>query len=781
MKFGLGQPVLREEDKRLVVGAGQYSDDLNMPNQAYAFVLRSPFGHATISALDTGDAASAPGVLGVFTGNDLEADGIGMLPAMIGMMMPLKRPDGSDMFVPPRLPLAQGTVRTIGDPVAFVVAETLTQARDAAELITVEYDELPAVTSLAEAVANGAPAVWPQAPDNICYEHKSGDAAAVDAAFETATHTVRYEYDISRVSANPMEPRAALGSYDPAADRYTLQSGVQNPHDIRKFIAQSVLKIPETKLRVVARDMGGAFGVRSNVHPELPLVLWAARKLGRPVKWTGDRSDGLLSDEHARDNRWVVELALDEDGTLLALRALTYAGMGAYLSLFGGLTPILNAGGIAGVYKTPAISMHVLAVFTNTPSIAPYRGAGRPEVSFAIECALDRAARELGFDRIEIRRRNIIPPEAMPFQTGHAFIYDSGEFERNMDTALAQADAAGFETRRAEAVQRGKLRGFGIANAIEQSAGGFEEYGQIRFDPSGGATVLVGTHNHGQGHETVFRQLLVEIFGMEFDQIRVIQGDTDQVAFGHGTFGSRSSGVGSAAIGIAGEKIIEKCKAIAAHLFEAAVEDVEFGDGEFRVAGTDKTRTFQEVAKTAFMRALLPPEIEPGLMADGVFVPPAPTFPNGCHAAEVEIDPETGTIKIERYVVVDDVGTVMNPPLLKGQVHGGVVQGIGQILMEDVVFEPGTGQLLSGSFMDYAMPRADDLSPIEVAENPVPSKTNPFGIKGAGEGGSVGAMPCMMNAIVDALAPVGVTWLEMPTTPERVWRAIRDAKGNGAG
>jgi len=781
MKFGLGQSVLREEDKRLVVGKGQYTDDLNMPGQAYGHVLRSPVGHAAIKSIDTDEAKDAPGVLGVYACEDLEADGIGMLPAMIAMIMPLKRPDGSAMFVPPRMALAKDTVRTIGDPVAFVVAETVAQARDAAELIEVEYDELPTVVSIGEAIAEGAPAVWPGVPDNICFEHKSGDAAAVDTAFEGAAHTVRYEYDITRVSANPMEPRAALGSYDIADDRYTLQTGVQGPHDVRRFIAQFVLKVPETKLRVVSRDMGGAFGVRSNIHPELVLVLWAAKKLGRPVKWTSDRGEGLLSDEHARENRWVTELAFDEDGTLLALRALTHAGMGAYLSLFGGFTPIFNAGGIAGVYKTPAIAMTIRAVFTNTPSIAPYRGAGRPEVSFAIECALDRAARELGFDRVELRRRNMIPPEAMPFQTGHAFKYDSGEFEQNMDQALAQADAAGFEARRAEAARRGMLRGFGFANAIEQSAGGFEEYAQIRFDPSGSATVMVGTHNHGQGHETVFRQLLHEIFGLEFDHIRILQGDTDQVAFGHGTFGSRSSGVGSAAIGAAGEKIIEKCKAIAAHLFEAAVEDVEFGGGEFRVAGTDKTKPFQEVAKTAFMRALLPPDIEPGLIADGVFVPPVPTFPNGCHAAEVEIDPETGAIRIERYVVVDDVGTVMNPMLLKGQVHGGVVQGIGQILMEDVVFEAGTGQLLSGSFMDYAMPRADDLPAIEVSENPVPSPTNPFGIKGAGEGGSVGAMPCLMNAILDALAPVGVTWLDMPATPETVWRAIQDAKGNGAG
>ena len=607
MKFGLGQPVLREEDKRLVVGAGRYTDDINLAGQARGFVLRSDVAHARIAAIDTTAAEAAPGVLGVYTGQDLQADGVGTIPCIIAGMLPLKRPDGSNMYEPRRLPLAVDHVRTVGEPVAFIVAETHIQARDAAELIVVDYDDLPAVTSIASAIAPDAPSVWPDAPDNICYDHTIGDTAAVEAAFGSADHTVAYDYDITRVSANPMEPRAAIGEHDPVDGRFTLHTGVQNPHDIRRFLAQAVLKVPETQLRVVSRDMGGAFGVRSAIHPELVLVLWASRKIGRPVKWSGDRSEGLLSDDHARDNRWRVELALNSDGELLAVRVHTHAAIGVSLSLFGGLTPILNAGGIAGVYKTPAISVRVTAVFSNTPPVAPYRGAGRPEATFAIECALDRAARELELDRIAVRRRNIIPSSAMPFQTGLVFNYDSGEFERNMDQALTIADMTGFEARRTAAQKSGKLRGFGIAVSIEQSAGGFEEYAQIRFDPSGSATVLVGTHNHGQGHETVFRQVLVEKFGMDFDKIRIVQGDTDLVPFGHGTFGSRSSGVGSAAISVAADRIIEKCTAIAAHLFEAAPADVVFEDGEFRVAGTDKTRSFEEVVKTAFMRTLLPP------------------------------------------------------------------------------------------------------------------------------------------------------------------------------
>ena len=776
MKFGIGQSVRREEDRRLLLGGGRYTDDINLPGQAYAYILRSPVAHAHIARLDTGAAMEAPGVLAVLTSAELTADGIGAIPCLASQILPLKRADGSDIYVPPHPPLAGDIVRTIGDGIVMVVAETQNQARDAAELIEIDYEDLPAVVSVTEAAGKDAPSVWPDCPDNVSFVFAAGDTEAVDAGFAKADHVTRLDYAITRLAAAPMEPRAALGHYDRFEERYTLYSGLQNPHDIQRFLAEDVLKIPQTRLRVVSPDMGGAFGVRGTIHPELPLVLWASRRVGRPVKWIEDRSEAFLSDEHARDSTWIVELALDKQGTFLALRARTLAAMGAYLSFFGPFPAVANIGGLAGVYRTPAVSIEVAGLFTNTPPVAPYRGAGRPEATYAIERAIDKAAREMGIDRIELRRRNMIAPEQMPFQTGLTFTYDCGAFERNMNAALDVADHAGFDKRREEARTRGRLRGIGIANAIEQSAGGFEEYAQMRFDSGGNATLYVGTHNHWQGHETVFKQLIADRLGLDFASIRIVQGDTDLVAFGHGTFGSRSSGLGGAAIGAVSDKIVEKCMAIASHKFEAASADIEFVDGEFRITGTDRAIAFKEVARAAFVRANLPPGIEPGLMADSVFVPPAPTFPNGCHVAEVEIDPQTGITTIERYSVVDDVGTVMNPMLLKGQIQGGVVQGIGQVMMEEVVFEPESGQLLSGSFLDYCMPRADDLPPIEVSSNPVPTKINPLGIKGAGEAGCVGALPCLMNAILDALEPLGIHDLAMPATPERVWQAIRDAE-----
>ena len=757
------------------MGGGRYTDDINLPGQAYAHILRSPVAHARITQLDTNAATEAPGVLAVLSGADLAADGIGDIPCLASQIMPLKRADGSAIYTPPHAALASKTVRTIGDGIAMVVAETQNQARDAAELIEVDYEELPAVVSVAEAAKKGAPAIWPDCPDNVSFVFTAGDAEAVDAGFAKADHVACLEHEITRMAANPLEPRAALGHYDPIEDRYTLHSGVQKPHYVRQVIAGEILKVSENRLRVVSPDMGGAFGIRGTIHPELPLVLWASRRVGRPVKWVADRSEAFLADEHGRDSKWTVELALDKSGTFLALRARSLSAMGAYLSLIGPLPAVANIGGLAGVYRTPAMYMEVTALFTNTPPVGPYRGAGRPEAIYAIERVIDKAAREMGIDQTELRRRNMIAPDQMPFRTGLTFTYDCGAFEQNMDMTLDLADYAGFGKRREEAAARGNLRGIGIVNAIEQSAGGFEEYAQIKFDPGGNATLHVGSHNHGQGHETVFKQLIADRLGLDFEHIRVVQGDTDLVAFGHGSFGARSSGLGGAAIGAASDKIVEKCTAIASHMLEAAVTDIEYSEGEFRVAGTDRAIAFQEVARAAFVRASLPPEIEPGLMADGVFVPTAPTFPNGCHIAEVEIEPETGTTVIERYTVVIDVGTVMNPMLLKGQIQGGVVQGIGQVMMEEVVFEPGSGQLLSGSFMDYCMPRADNMPAIEVRSNPVPTKTNPLGIKGAGEAGCVGALPCLMNAILDALAPLGIHDFAMPATPERVWRAIRDA------
>ncbi len=775
MKFGLGQPVRREEDRRLLLGGGRYTDDINLAGQAYAYILRSPVAHARIIRLDTEAAKNAPGVLAVLGNAELTDDAIGTIPCLASHVLPLNRADGSPIYVPPHAPLAGDIVRTIGDGVAMVVAETQSQARDAGELIEIDYEDLPIVVSVADATAQGAPPVWPACPDNVSFVFTAGDAEAVDAGFAQADHITRLDYAITRLAASPMEPRAALGHYDRFEDRYTLYSGVQNPHDVRRFIAESLLNIPQTSLRVVSPDMGGAFGVRGTIHPEHPLVLWASRRVGRPVKWVEDRSEAFLSDEHGRDSMWTVELALDKAGNFLALRARTSAAMGAYLSLFGPFPAVANIGGLAGVYRTPAVGIEVTGVFTNTPPVAPYRGAGRPEASYAIERVIDKASREMGIDRIALRRRNIIAPEQMPFQTGLTFTYDCGAFGDNLDAVLEFADYAGFEKRREKARKRGRLRGIGVANVIEQSAGGFEEYAQIKFDSGGNATLAVGTHNHGQGHETVFKQLIADRLGLDFASIRVVQGDTDLVAFGHGTFGSRSSGLGGAAIGAASDRIVEKCTAIACHMLEAASGDIEFIDGEFRIAGTDRAIAFKDVARAAFVRAALPPGVEPGLMADGVFVPPAPTFPNGCHVAEVEIDPETGVTTIERYTVVDDVGTVMNPMLLKGQIQGGIAQGIGQVMMEEVVFDPENGQLLTGSFLDYCMPRAYDLPSIDVNANPVPTKTNPLGIKGAGEAGCVGALPCLMNAILDALAPLGIDDLAMPATPERVWRAIKDA------
>ncbi len=781
MKFGLGQPVRRYEDPRLLTGRGRFTDDFSFPDEAHAVVVRSPYPHADIKRIDTGPALACPGVRAVLTGEDAAADDLGNLPCIALALVPLERPDGTPMYTPPRPLLVRERVRMIGDYVALVVADSADEARDAAERVVIEYEELAFVTEGPAALAEGAARVWQDCPDNLCFQVEAGDREAVEEAFRRAHHVSRIEYPVTRVAVAAMEPRAAVGVYDDSEERYTLYSGTQGPHDMRRFIAESVLKVPETRLRVVSPDMGGAFGIRSNPYPELGLVLWAARRLGRPVRWTAERGETFLCDDHARDSQWTVELALDADGRFLALRVHSTAAMGAYLSLFGPLPAFLNLGGLAGVYRTPAIAASITAVFTHTQPTAPYRGAGRPEASLAIEQVIDVAAREMALDRVELRRRNLIAPEEMPFQTGLTFTYDCGEFEKGMDAVLGMADYAGFEARRREARARGRLRGFGLANAIEQSAGGFEEYARIRFDPGAAATLFVGTHSHGQGHETVFKQLLADVLGLAPDRIRVVQGDTDQVPYGHGTFGSRSSGAGGAAILAAADKIVAKCRRIAAHHLETAEADIEFAGGEFRVAGTDRAMALEEAVRMAFSRPALPPGEEPGMQADGVFVPPAPTFPNGCHACEVEIDPETGCIEVLGYHVVDDVGTVMNPLLLAGQIQGGIVQGLGQILMERIVWDPDSGQLLSGSFMDYAMPRADDLPFFDLDTNPVPTETNPLGIKGAGEAGCVGALPCLMNAIVDALAPLGVRSLDMPATPERVWRAIRDAEGNARG
>ena len=771
-EFAVGQPVTRTEDPRLLKGLGRYIDDITLPGQTHAVILRSPHAHAVIRSLDTEAAKAAPGVLAVLTGADCAADGLGDLPCD----QVRQRRDGSPLYRPPRPALVRDRVRLVGDYVALVVAETVAQAKDAAERIAVDYRPLPSVTDTAEAANPDAPLIWDDCPNNECFFHEDGDKAAVDAAFARAALVIERRFVISRVSAMPIGPRGCIGVYDPSDDRYTLHTGVQQAHLLRQRLARDVFGLPETQFRVVAPDIGGSFGLYSNVYPEQALVLWASRRTGRPVKWICERSEGMMSDDAARDNVSDAALALDGDGNFLAIRVSTFAALGAYLSLRGPLPPIVNLGSLAGVYTTPAIHVRVSGVFTNTNCTSPYRGAGRPESSTVLEQLIDEAARRLALDPAELRRRNTIPEAAMPYRTALTFTYDCGAFEKNMDDALALADWAGFAARRAEAASRGRLRGIGISNTVHRASGLELEAAQIRFDPSGTTTLMVGSVHHGQGHATTFTQIACDRLGLDPGSVRFVAGDTDMVTYGRGSFASRSAALGGSAVALAADKIIVKGRRIAAHMLETAEDDIEFADGRFAVSGTDRAVSLVDVAKRAYMPQRLAPDIEPGLDELAMFRPTALNFPNGCHIAEIEIDPETGTLEIVRYVVVDDFGTVINPLLLEGQVHGGLAQGIGQALMENVNFDPATGQLLSGSFMDYCMPRADDLCSYELVTNEVPTALNPIGAKGAGEAGAVGALPTMMNAVVDALAAVGVEHIAMPATPERIWRAISEAR-----
>lgn len=710
---------------------------------------------------------AAPGVLAVLTGADWKEWGWGDVPGD----PPRKMRDGSPGYNPPFPALVLDATHYVGDPVAFVVAESRAQAQDAAELIEIDYAPLPSVTDTEAALAVDAPAVWPDNPGNIAFVHLVGNKEAADAGFEKAARVVKHKFVINRVAPATMEPRACLGHYDGFEDRYTLYTTLQHANPYRMNMSR-VIGVPESRIRIVSGDIGGSFGMKSSVYNESLLVLWASQILGRPVRWTSDRSEAFQTDCQGRDNVTEAELALDADGHFLAMRVKTVGSVGAYMTQAGGGPLTTNLGTLAGVYKTPAIHVDVTAVYTNTTMTRPYRGAGRPEAAYVIERLVELAADEIGMDPAELRRINTIPPDAMPFQTGLTFKYDCGEFEKNMDLALEMADYAGFETRRSDAKARGKLRGIGISNTIERAAAPGFEGGEIRFDRTGTATVLSGSIAQGQGHETVFKQLVCDRLGLDYDEVHYGQGDTDLVPFGQGTGGSRSATIGGSALVMASDKIIEKAKRIAAHLLEAAVDDIEFEEGVFTVAGTDRTKTIKEVARAAANPASLPDGIEPGLTAQAVYTAKAMNYPNGCHVVEVEIDPETGVVEIVGYNVVDDVGTVMNPLLLKGQIHGGVAQGVGQALMEDMRYDPATGQNVTASFMDYAMPRADTLPMIEVKSNGVPTKTNPLGVKGAGEAGTVGALPAVTNAIVDALAEFGVTHIEMPATPERVWRAI---------
>jgi carbon-monoxide dehydrogenase large subunit len=694
------------------------------------------------------------------------------------MTLKRKRPDGSPMFAPPHRGLAMERVRYVGDPVAVVIAETLAQAEDAAELVDVDYDPLPSVTDTAAAAAPGAVAVYEECPDNVSNVFEAGDRAAADAALAGAARVVKRRYVITRVHAQFMEARGAMGVWDPGEERYTLYADVQYPHRVRNALATNIFKIPEHQIRVIAGDVGGGFGTKGWQYPEHRLMLWAARKVGRPVKWACERREAIPADEHARDNVTEAELALDAEGRFQGLRVRTLANVGAYVSSDRNLLATFsNVATLVGVYHFPAAHVEVRSVLSNTNSTAPYRGAGRPEATYVIERLIDDAARELGLDPLELRQKNVIAAAAMPYKSPLGVTYDCGEFGAIMAEALELADVKGFAARRDAARQRGKLRGLGVANAIEQAAGPQPEFAEIRFTPGGSVLVLMGTKNQGQGHETIFRQILHERLGLDPRDVRYIDGDTDRVGFGMGTMGSRSTVIGGTALWMAGEKVITKGKKIAAKLLEAAEADIAFAAGRFAVAGTDKAVTIKEVARAAFQPNQLPPGLEPGLYETGTFVPKQATWPNGCHVCEVEIDPDTGAVTLDRYAIVDDVGTVINPVTLKGQIHGGVAQGVGQALGEQVVYDPESGQLLTASFMDYTMPRADTFPDMVIHSHPVPTKLNPLGAKGAGEAGTVGALPVVMSAVVDALSQVGVRALDMPATSERVWGAIQAARG----
>lgn len=766
-EFAIGQGVSRFEDPRLVRGGGKYIDDVVYPGMAYGVVLRSPHGHAKIISIDTSAAKAAPGVLAVITAADWKTAGLGELPSHGG----LKRRDGSPMFKPSYPVLADDRVRWVGDPVAFVVAETQAQAADAAELIAVDYEPLPAVVSTAKAIEPDAAKVWDGCADNISFVELIGDKAATDAAFAKAAHIVKHRFVINRVTAASMEPRGAVGVYLPAEDRYIIHSPVQRAHPYRSELAKQVLKVAESKVRVICIDVGGSFGMKTPVFNEAPLTLFASKLTGRPVKWISTRTEAFLSDAQARDNVTEAELALDKDGIFLGLRVKTIAAIGAYLQ---NNMPafLLNAGTLAGTYRTPAIFVDITGVFTNTNPVRPYRGNGRPEAGYVIERIIDIAADELKIDPIELRRRNYISPQQMPFKTGLTFMYDCGEFEKNMDMALELHDSAGFKRRREESRRRGKLRGLGISNTIERAAAGGTEGAEVRFDRSGSVTLFSGSVTAGQGHETVFKQLVCDRLGLHPDDVRYVQGDTDEVFYGEGTGGSRTSTMSSAAFQMATDKVIEKAKVIAAHALKIDVPDVNFAEGVFSSPKTNRTMTIKDVAIDSANPAKIPASMEPGLFATAVYKAPVQNFPNGCHVCEVEIDRETGVVDIVRYSVVDDVGTVLNPMLLHGQIHGGVAQGAGQVLMEDIHFD-ASGQLVTASFMDYAMPHAHNLCEMEVESNPVPTKTNPLGTKGAGEAGNVGALPAVANALVDALSEFGIKHIEMPATPERVWRAMQ--------
>ena len=777
----IGKRIERKEDRRFLTGAGQYTDDITLPHQSYACFLRSPYAHAKIKAIRTDAAKKMPGVLAIYTGADIPAT-VGGLPC--GWL--ITGTDGKPMKEPKHPLLAQGKVRHVGDQLAIIVADTLEQARDAMEAIEVDYDELPAVVDVRDALKKGAPSVHEEAADNVCYVWALGDKAAVDAAFAKAAHVTTLEYANNRLIPNAIEPRACNAMYTRADESYTLYVTSQNPHVERLLMTAFVLGLPEHKVRVIAPDVGGGFGSKIYLYAEETVCVWASRLVGRPIKWTADRSEAFLSDAHGRDHWTKAELALDKDGKFLALRVKTSASMGAYLSTFASCIPtILYATLLAGQYTTPAIHAEVTAVFTNTAPVDAYRGAGRPEATYVVERLVATAANEMKIAQDEIRRRNFI--RTFPYATPVALTYDIGDYDACLEGAMKMADVAGFAKRKEAAAKNGKLRGLGYSSYIEAcglapsniagalgARAGLYEAGEVRVHPTGKVTVFTGSHSHGQGHETTFAQVVADRLGIGIDDVEIVHGDTGRIPFGMGTYGSRSIAVGGTAIVKALDKIVAKGRKIAAHLMEVSDADVDFTDGKFTVKGTDKSKAFAEVALTAYVPHNYPlDKLEPGLDETAFYDPTNFTYPAGTHICEVEVDRETGATRIVNFTACDDFGNIINPMIVEGQVHGGLAQGIGQALLEGCVYERDTGQLLTASYMDYAMPRAADFPNFQVDTRVTPCTHNPLGVKGCGEAGAIGAPPAVINAICDAL---GVKDIAMPATPERVWRAM-NAKG----
>jgi len=769
MKFGIGQPVPRTEDPRFLKGKGCYVADIQPANTAHGFVLRSPHAHAAIRSIDTSAAKAAPGVLLVLTGADARAENIGALPCGAPPIA-FGGPPRAFMALHPVLP--HDRVRFVGDPVAFIVAETLHTARDAAELIDIEYEVLPAIVATDEAAKPGAPLVWEAAPNNTWFAMERGNKAATDAAFAKAAHVVTLTILNNRLSANAMEPRTALAEHDAASARTTLYTSTQQPHRVRANLAASIFHERELNFRVVSPDVGGGFGMKGGVFPEDVLVVWAARKLNRPVRWVGERTESIMSDTHGRDCVSEASLALDAHGKFLGLRVVTDHNQGAYLSASAGVPPGLGSMSYTNVYDIPAAHVTLRACYTHSTPTGPYRGAGKPEAIHVIERLVDTAAAELKIDAIELRRRNLIKPAQVPYQTQLVLAHDSANYEAVMDAAVAMADWKGFAKRRKESKQRGRLRGRGIAYFME-ICGPFSDRMELRFDEGGTVTIVAGTHSHGQGHETVYAQMVSEWLGVDFASVRMIQGDTDVVGFGRGTYGSRSMTIGGSALRNAADNLIEKSRTMAAHVLEASAADIQFADGKLTVVGTDKSIALVDLARRSFAPVGWPAELGVGLEAVGTFTPARSNFANGCHICEAEVDPDTGQVEIVKYLGVDDSGLIINPLLFEGQIHGGLAMGLGQALHEHVVFDKTSGQILSGSFLDYCMPRADDMPSFHMHDLPDRCRNNPIGVKGAGESGTVGAPPTVINAIVDALRDHGVRDVPMPATPVRVWQAMQ--------